>query len=266
MTTPHTDAWDWKAWKSDPAISLCGYAAKGLWIEMLCYMGANDEYGYLTKHGKPLTVVEIGKLTGGNPKEVAGLILELERARVFSRDARKVIYCRRMARSVRDAGSPHDTVTSSVSGIKTQEKAAARTSGVSVSTSSVPRENKKGSKIQTPERELALVDGSDWPKDYQDQFWSRYPRRTEKKAAMAKLDAIRRHQTVAFADLMAGVDRYIAYTKGTEERYIKHPTTWLNRGCWDDEHAKARADQVNGHSRNGFAELISEMQYGDRHA
>jgi hypothetical protein len=25
---------------------------------------------------------------------------------------------------------------------------------------------------------------------------------------------------------------------GKDPRYVKHPTTWLNKGCWTDEHAE----------------------------
>lgn len=76
---------------------------------------------------------------------------------------------------------------------------------------------------------------SDWPSDYQDWFWKNYPRREGKKAAMAKLDAIRKSGKVTWADFTAGVLRYAAHVLGTEQRYIKQPVTWLNQGCWDDE-------------------------------
>jgi len=83
-----------------------------------------------------------------------------------------------------------------------------------------------------------LTSTADWPKDYQDQFWRNYPRKTEKKAALAKLDAIKKSGTVRWAALIGGLLRFVQHVKATrtEERYIKHPTTWLNRGCWDDEH------------------------------
>lgn len=78
---------------------------------------------------------------------------------------------------------------------------------------------------------------SDWPGDYPAQFWAVFPRRTEKKAAVAKLDAIRKSGKVTWSRFFAGVNRYAMHvaSNNTEERYVKHPTTWLNRGCWDDE-------------------------------
>jgi len=84
--------------------------------------------------------------------------------------------------------------------------------------------------------DLDLGPAGDWPKDYQAQFWAAYPRKTEKKAALAKLDAIRK-SGVRFAILMAGVENLNEKVRRerTPEKYIKHPTTWLNRGCWEDQ-------------------------------
>jgi hypothetical protein len=75
---------------------------------------------------------------------------------------------------------------------------------------------------------------SDWPHDYREQFWKLYPRRVEKKAALAKLEAVR-GTGLPWATLLGGVNRYVAFTAGKEQRYVKHPTVWLNKGCWDDE-------------------------------
>lgn len=134
-------------------------------------------------------------------------------------------------------------------------------------------EKKEGSKTLAPAEAGLFADDaspqSDWPKDYQDQFWRAYPRRTEKKAAMAKLDAIRKGAKVRWQIFFAGIQRYAQHMRGTEERYIKHPTTWLNRGCWDDEFGP---DPGNGGpngprpSRNGVASLLVQLTKGRRDA
>jgi hypothetical protein len=64
-----------------------------------------------------------------------------------------------------------------------------------------------------------------------DEFWAIYPRR------VAKLDAARAFakalKFTTLDKLLAGARRYAAEKYG--DRYIKHPATWLNGGCWDDE-------------------------------
>jgi hypothetical protein len=94
------------------------------------------------------------------------------------------------------------------------------------------REEGEAEKRKEEEKESPLR-SDDWPKDYGDQFWQAYPRKTEKLSAMKKLATLRKSGIVTFADLMAGVKRYAA--AGTEPQYTKHPTTWLNAGCWADE-------------------------------
>ncbi len=76
---------------------------------------------------------------------------------------------------------------------------------------------------------------SDWPADYREQFWRLCPRRVEKKAALAKLDTIKKSGTVPWRVFEAGLRRWADAMRSKEQRYIKHPTTWLNKGCWDDE-------------------------------
>lgn len=94
-------------------------------------------------------------------------------------------------------------------------------------------------------RAVALDD--DWPEDFGDQFWQAYPRKTEKLAAMKKLASVRKSRVVAFVDLMAGVRRYAA--ANLDPQYTKHPTTWLNAGCW--------ADETQAGGRNGSGNLNS---------
>lgn len=76
---------------------------------------------------------------------------------------------------------------------------------------------------------------NDWPIDFRFIFWAICPRKVEKKAAMAKLDAIRKSGLVPWATFFAGLNRWAEESAGKEPRYVKHPPTWLNRGCWDDE-------------------------------
>lgn len=74
---------------------------------------------------------------------------------------------------------------------------------------------------------------SDWPKDYQEQFWQAYPRRVARKAAMRILDRLKKSGEVTWERLMSGVANYAAQRK--DMQFTCHPTTWLNQGRWDDE-------------------------------
>ena len=71
-----------------------------------------------------------------------------------------------------------------------------------------------------------------------DEFYSLYPRKEAKqKALQAYLKAIKK---VDKDTLLEGLKKYIDYIKTNkkEREFIKHPATWLNQGCWEDEYSK----------------------------
>lgn len=66
-----------------------------------------------------------------------------------------------------------------------------------------------------------------------EEFWDIYPRRTGKKAA-AK--AYRSALKDTDADtLNAAAKAYASSMAGKDQKFIPHPTTWLNQGRWEDE-------------------------------
>jgi hypothetical protein len=205
-------------------------------MDMLCIAAEND--GYVAVRGKPLSATEIARATGGTESEVVALLDELERNGVFSRDKRKCIYSRRMIRDEKKGRIAREN------GKKGGAVSLEKQKGIFASGGQKTEPQSPESRIHKPEKEekeptLALSGGEsaldDWPADYRVQFWQTYPRKTEKLAALSKLDAIRKSRKVPWVVFFAGVKRHAAHVVGTEERYIKHPTTWLNRGCWEDE-------------------------------
>jgi len=69
-----------------------------------------------------------------------------------------------------------------------------------------------------------------------ESFWAIYPRPKGKKFAFkAWILAIDREREDT---IITGVKKYIEECKGNEERFIKHPATWLNGDCWFDEPTK----------------------------
>jgi hypothetical protein len=69
-----------------------------------------------------------------------------------------------------------------------------------------------------------------------DEWWKAYPRKVDKGGAKKKYASIVKRGEATIAKLLAAAKAYHEAKTGTEAKYIKHPTTWLNNGCWDDEH------------------------------
>jgi hypothetical protein len=102
-------------------------------------------------------------------------------------------------------------------------------------------------------REVALDDG--WPADYREVLWQAYPNKVGKPKALAKLDACRK-RGVGFADIMAGLDRYIR-TKPPDRAWL-NPETFLNQERWTDQPAPA-PQQGNSNGRRTVHDAANDL-------
>ncbi len=67
-----------------------------------------------------------------------------------------------------------------------------------------------------------------------DEFWSKYPRKVAKKAAMQAYARLPMDEQELAVDTL---DTHLEYwrLKETESDFIPHPATWLNQGRYFDE-------------------------------
>lgn len=71
-----------------------------------------------------------------------------------------------------------------------------------------------------------------------EQWWITYPRKVGKRKAKEAWKRLRRAKELPpAAEVIAATERLARSTDWTKEggKYIPHPTTWLNRGGWEDE-------------------------------
>ena len=98
MRLPHIKFYV-RDWQSDSGLRSCSFAARGLWIEMMCIMAQGNPYGHLTlSNGQPIADDQLERLTGGVKGEVKGLLKELDDADVYSKSDAGVVYSRRMVK------------------------------------------------------------------------------------------------------------------------------------------------------------------------
>lgn len=69
-----------------------------------------------------------------------------------------------------------------------------------------------------------------------DAFWQSYPRKKAKHAALKAWKRINPNEQL-HADILSAVERAKTSDDWLRDqgRYIPHPATWLNDGCWEDE-------------------------------
>lgn len=78
---------------------------------------------------------------------------------------------------------------------------------------------------------------NDYPDDFE-EFWRIYPRHEDKKKAFTVWQKALKGGATA-DEIIAGAARYAKYRAGEPEQYTKHPATWLNGDCWENEYSTA---------------------------
>lgn len=71
-----------------------------------------------------------------------------------------------------------------------------------------------------------------------ENWWAEYPNKKSKQDAQRIFEKLLSKNRVTFDELLAGAKAYAEHCRRekTEPHYIKHPSTWLNQGCWADEY------------------------------
>ena len=85
-------------WLRDTALRTCSCEARGLWMDIICYMHEGNPYGYLKVGNKVILPANLALMVGLNLADVERLLQELEECQVFDRDSNGCIISRRMIR------------------------------------------------------------------------------------------------------------------------------------------------------------------------
>lgn len=72
-----------------------------------------------------------------------------------------------------------------------------------------------------------------------ERWWSAYPRKADKKDAEKIFTRLVKRGEATVEQLVEGANRYAKAVQGRELRYVRLPTTWLNKASWTNEHEPA---------------------------
>ena len=71
------------------------------------------------------------------------------------------------------------------------------------------------------------------------EFWNEYPNKVEKKKAYKKWQTLKKqNQLPTLNIILSSIKNQKNWRENSNGEFRpewKHPTTWLNAGCWDDE-------------------------------
>lgn len=79
-----------------------------------------------------------------------------------------------------------------------------------------------------------------------EEVWKAYPKKQGKEAAKKAYIKARKAGT-SNCEIVAGLTRYKLFIQAnrTEDRYIKHGSTWFNQKCWEDDYSISEKPAVN---------------------
>ncbi len=85
-------------WLRDTALRSCSTGARGLWMDMICFMHEGTPYGHLKVGDKVILPSNLARMVGDSAEVVADWLLELSQAGVYETTDDGVIYSKRMIR------------------------------------------------------------------------------------------------------------------------------------------------------------------------
>ena len=85
-------------WLRDTALRSCSTGARGLWIDMICFMHEGQPYGHLKVGNKVILSSNLARMVGETIDTVDEWLDELKQAGVYETTEEGVIYSRRMIR------------------------------------------------------------------------------------------------------------------------------------------------------------------------
>lgn len=85
-------------WLRDTALRSCSIGARGLWIDLICYMHEGTPYGHLKVNDKVILPANLARMVGETLEVVEGWLSELADAGVFQYDDNGSIFSKRMVR------------------------------------------------------------------------------------------------------------------------------------------------------------------------
>ncbi|MEN9671037.1 MAG: hypothetical protein RL018_1314 [Pseudomonadota bacterium] len=85
-------------WLRDTALRSCSTGARGLWMDMICFMHEGSPYGHLKVGDKVILPSNLARMVGDSAEVVADWLLELSQAGVYETNDEGVIYSKRMIR------------------------------------------------------------------------------------------------------------------------------------------------------------------------
>jgi len=212
-------------WLRDTALRSCSTGARGLWIDMICFMHEGNPYGHLKVGGKVILSENLARMVGDNVEVVNKWLEELFEAGVFDVLEDGTILSRRM--------------------IRDEELRRARAEGGKLGGNpNLVKREKVNLKVKEEDKQKPTPSSSSSSSSsYKDivrfaDFWNAWPsspRKVGKAACLKRWDAM---GLDSLADQIVSHVNSMKTTKQWTDGFEPAPLTYINQRRWEDDVAK----------------------------
>ena len=100
-----------------------------------------------------------------------------------------------------------------------------------------------------------------FPEEFE-EWWKLCPKKVDKDKSFRKFNTIVAGKLATVEELTEGMRKYSqkCIRENTEDHFIKHPSTWLNSGCWKDEYTTWKTLDVKPNSYEIFNQAMDEVE------
>lgn len=256
-----TDKYAWfqwfpRDWMNEYALRACSPAARGVWIDALCIMWDAPERGTLTCINDdkiaPMPCEMLAAIMRIECAMLASLFDELLANGVCSKRSDGTIYSRRMVRLGNEIATRRECASNAARmrwSCDNDADAMHKSRSQEVKKSEDPPLPPKGEDaVPEPSSKSKAGSLSKIQEARFDAFWTEYPKRVGKGAAVKAWSKVNPDDGL-FRKILAAVQAQKTWEQWTKDggQYIPNPATWLNQGRWDDERPDSPKPTAQGH-------------------
>lgn len=213
-------------WLRDTALRSCSTGARGLWIDMICYMHEGNPYGHLKVGDKVILPINLARMVGETLDVVEGWLAELKHAGVYDLTSDGVICSRRMIRdenlrNIRASGGKLGGNPALMDNSKVNLE-------VKQEDNQNPTPSSSSSSSSSKDKTTVSADA-----DFE-EFWKVWPSSPRKVAKAKCLEIWKRRKLSEVADKIVAHVSVLKTSAQWLQGYDPAPTTYLNQSRWED--------------------------------
>lgn len=215
-------------WLRDTALRSCTTGARGLWMDMICYMHEGNPYGHLKVGDKVILPINLARMVGETLETIEGWLAELKEAGVYDIAIDGSMCSRRMIRDenlrqIRASGGKLGGNPNLVSTNKDNHE-----------------DNQEDKQKPTPSSSSSSTNIKQLSTSIEfDEFWKVWPS-SGRKVGKVKCEKVWKAKKLdSKAGLIIANVKSLKTTKTWTDGFDPAPLTYLNQERWEDEVAGA---------------------------